>query len=372
MPEHQPSQGARRSRHRDHFHVVRPAHRQTGGQQGCGWGSPRLHLVTGARRHVSHRTSPVRSPAGVTVDIDGQAVTVKGPKGELSPRGRRTDRGRSGARTASRSPARRRAPVALAARPDPHPHQQHGLGVTEGYEKKLEISAPATAWWPGARTSSSRSATATRSPSSPEGITFVVEAQTRFSVQGIDKQLVGEVAANIRKLRKPDPYKTARACATRREDPPQGRKDRKEASVGMIVKRGKAREGGRPWPSPRPPSARTSAAPPSAPSRRDPQRPAHGRPGRGRHRRHDLASASTWRPTCAASPATRPRRPRSGRFDRRRRAKDAGVDAVGIRPRRQQVPRSRRRRRRWRPRGRSRTVSTSNCRDRTSREMRNI
>ena len=48
----------------------------------------------------------------------------------------------------------------------------------------------------------------------PEGITFAVESPTRFSVQGIDKQQVGEVAANIRKLRKPDPTR-ARACGTR-------------------------------------------------------------------------------------------------------------------------------------------------------------
>jgi hypothetical protein len=59
-----------------------------------------------------------------------------------------------------------------------------------------------------AATSSSRSASATRSSiTPPDGITFAVETPTRFSVSGIDKQLVGETAANIRKLRKPDPYK---------------------------------------------------------------------------------------------------------------------------------------------------------------------
>jgi large subunit ribosomal protein L6 len=82
-------------------------------------------------------------------------------------------------------------------------------GVTEGYEKKLEIVGV------GYRVLS-------KGPTelefqlgyshpifikAPEGITFNVEAPTRFGVSGIDKQLVGEVAANIRKLRKPEPYK---------------------------------------------------------------------------------------------------------------------------------------------------------------------
>lgn len=72
------------------------------------------------------------------------------------------------------------------------------IGVTEGYEKKPRSTARVTASWPRAPTSSSPSATAA---------SLSWSNQTRFSVQGIDKQLVGEVAANIRKLRKPDPYK---------------------------------------------------------------------------------------------------------------------------------------------------------------------
>lgn len=85
-------------------------------------------------------------------------------------------------------------------------------GVTAGYEKKSRSAASATAAGLAARrTSSSRSATATRSTwTAPEGITFNVEAPTRFSVIGIDKQQVGEVAANIRSLRKPEPWAKGR------------------------------------------------------------------------------------------------------------------------------------------------------------------
>jgi len=82
-------------------------------------------------------------------------------------------------------------------------------GVTEGYEKKLEIVGV------GYRVifkspQQLEFALGFSHPvivNAPEGITFAVEAPTRFSVQGIDKQLVGETAANIRKLRKPEPYK---------------------------------------------------------------------------------------------------------------------------------------------------------------------
>ena len=81
-------------------------------------------------------------------------------------------------------------------------------GVTNGYEKKLEIFG--TGYRVMARGSNLEFALGYSHPivvEPPEGITFQVEAPTKFSVKGIDKQLVGEVAANIRKLRKPDPYK---------------------------------------------------------------------------------------------------------------------------------------------------------------------
>ena len=82
------------------------------------------------------------------------------------------------------------------------------LGVTEGYEKKMEIHG--TGYRVTAKGSDLEFALGYSHPitvKAPEGISFTVENPTRFAVQGIDKQLVGEVAANIRKLRKPDPYK---------------------------------------------------------------------------------------------------------------------------------------------------------------------
>ena len=81
-------------------------------------------------------------------------------------------------------------------------------GVTAGYEKKMEIVG--TGYRVQAKGANLEFALGYSHPITvepPDGITFVVEAPTRFSVQGIDKQQVGEVAANIRKLRKPDPYK---------------------------------------------------------------------------------------------------------------------------------------------------------------------
>jgi large subunit ribosomal protein L6 len=153
---------------------------------------------------------PVTIPSGVDVAIDGQTVTVKGPKGSLSHTVREpitVAKGDDGSLEVKR-PDDERVSRSL-----------HGLsrtlinnmvvGVTDGYEKKLEIVGV------GYRVVS-------KGPSqlefalgyshpivfdAPDGVTFAVEAPTRFSVQGIDKQAVGEVAANIRKLRKPEPYK---------------------------------------------------------------------------------------------------------------------------------------------------------------------
>jgi len=81
-------------------------------------------------------------------------------------------------------------------------------GVTQGYEKKLEIVG--TGYRVIARGSNLEFALGYSHPITiepPDGVTFAVEAPTRFSVSGIDKQQVGEIAANLRKLRKPDPYK---------------------------------------------------------------------------------------------------------------------------------------------------------------------
>ena len=153
---------------------------------------------------------PVPVPTGVDVSVDGQHVTVKGPRGELAHTVvepisvQRSDDGTLEVR-----------------RPDDERRNKalHGLsrtlianmvsGVTDGYEKKLEIVGV------GYRVLS-------KGPQqielnlgfshpvvfdAPDGVTFTVESTTRFTVLGIDKQQVGEVAANIRKLRKPEPYK---------------------------------------------------------------------------------------------------------------------------------------------------------------------
>ena len=151
---------------------------------------------------------PVSVPSGVDVSIDGQTVKVKGPKGELShvvAEPITVSQGETGVEV--KRPNDERQSRSL-----------HGLtrtlinnmvlGVTEGYEKKLEIHG--TGYRVVAKGSNLEFAlgyshSITVEP--PAGITFVVENPTRFSVQGIDKQLVGEVSANIRKLRKPDPYK---------------------------------------------------------------------------------------------------------------------------------------------------------------------
>jgi large subunit ribosomal protein L6 len=151
---------------------------------------------------------PVPVPAGVNVTIDGPTVTVVGPKGTLT----------------HTIPA----PIAVAeadgtlvvTRPDDErvSRSLHGLtrtllsnivtGVTQGYTKKLEIVG--TGYRVMAKGSDLEFALGFSHPvviAPPPGITFAVETPTRFTVSGIDKQLVGEVAANIRKIRKPEPYK---------------------------------------------------------------------------------------------------------------------------------------------------------------------
>ena len=152
---------------------------------------------------------PIDVPSGVDVAIDDALVTVKGPKGTLSHT------------VAAPIIVERNDAVLDVKRPDDERQSKalHGLtrtlinnmvvGVTEGFEKKLEIVGV------GYRVLS-------KGPTqlefqlgyshpivfdAPEGITFSVDGPTRLGVAGIDKQLVGEVAANIRKLRKPEPYK---------------------------------------------------------------------------------------------------------------------------------------------------------------------
>lgn len=151
---------------------------------------------------------PVSIPAGVDVTVTGAEVTVKGPKGTLAhtvPSPLSLEQGEG---------------VLTVTRPDDSRTAKslHGLtrtmianlvtGVTAGYEKKMEIIG--TGYRVQARGSDLEFALGFSHPvliGAPDGITFAVEAPTRFSVSGIDKQQVGEVAAKIRRLRRPDPYK---------------------------------------------------------------------------------------------------------------------------------------------------------------------
>jgi len=151
---------------------------------------------------------PIDVPAGVDVTVDGQLVTVKGPKGTMThtvpaP----IEVSHSDGTLVVTRPNDERASRSL-----------HGLtrtllsnlitGVTEGYEKKLEIVG--TGYRVVAKGSDLEFALGFSHPvtvKAPEGISFAVESPTKFSVAGIDKQQVGEVAANIRKIRKPEPYK---------------------------------------------------------------------------------------------------------------------------------------------------------------------
>lgn len=152
---------------------------------------------------------PITVPAGVEISIDGQVVSVKGPKGQLS-------------HTVAEpiTVGRDEDGTVAVARPDDERMSKalHGLtrtlianmviGVTEGYEKKMEIAG--TGYRVMAKGSNLEFALGYSHPivvEPPAGISFAVEGPQKFSVSGIDKQRVGEVAANIRKLRKPDPYK---------------------------------------------------------------------------------------------------------------------------------------------------------------------
>ena len=151
---------------------------------------------------------PIAIPSGVDVTIDGRNVHVKGPKGEL--------------RLEVTAPidVRQEAGVITVTRPTDEGEIRalHGLsrslianmvtGVTQGYSKTMEIVG--VGYRVQAKGKDLECALGFSHPvpvPAPDGITFRVETPTRFVVEGIDKQQVGEVAANIRKLRKPDPYK---------------------------------------------------------------------------------------------------------------------------------------------------------------------
>jgi len=153
--------------------------------------------------------SPIPLPSGVEVDSQGRRVTVKGPKGTLvrDLPGEITVRSDNGA--------------LLVERPDDERHNRalHGLarslvnnmvvGVTEGFTKELEIVGVgyrATAPGPS-RIELAVGYSHMVPVDAPEGVTFEVPQPTRITVRGIDKEAVGQVAADIRAVRKPEPYK---------------------------------------------------------------------------------------------------------------------------------------------------------------------
>ncbi|MBD8868502.1 50S ribosomal protein L6 [Nocardioides donggukensis] len=152
---------------------------------------------------------PIVVPSGVDVSIDERLVTVKGPKGTLSHT------------VAAPITVDRNEDALEVKRPDDERESRslHGLtrtlinnmvvGVTDGYEKKLEIVGVGYRVLSKGPTQLEFQLGYSHSITfnAPEGITFSVDGPTKLGVQGIDKQLVGEVAANIRKLRKPEPYK---------------------------------------------------------------------------------------------------------------------------------------------------------------------
>ncbi|EPD26204.1 50S ribosomal protein L6 [Actinotignum schaalii] len=151
---------------------------------------------------------PIAIPGGVDVSVSGQDVTVKGPKGQLE------------LSVAEPIAVNIDDNTVLVTRPNDERESRslHGLtrtlvanmieGVTNGYSKAMEIVG--TGYRVVAKGSDlefSLGYSHTILFEAPEGITFTVATPTKFTVSGIDKQLVGETAAKIRKLRKPEPYK---------------------------------------------------------------------------------------------------------------------------------------------------------------------
>ena len=153
--------------------------------------------------------NPVPVPSGVNVAIDGRSVTVKGPRGSLSHE------------VAGEITVRQDGDVLLVERPDDERRNRslHGLtrtlvnnmvvGVTAGFTKDLEIVGVGYRATPRGP-STIELALGFSHPvtvDAPDGVTFEVPAPTRVTVRGSDKQVVGEVAAKIRKIRPPEPYK---------------------------------------------------------------------------------------------------------------------------------------------------------------------
>ncbi|HEY5493860.1 MAG TPA: 50S ribosomal protein L6 [Candidatus Anoxymicrobiaceae bacterium] len=151
---------------------------------------------------------PIEVPSSATVTIEGTTVRVKGPKGELSQV------------ISDRMDVKQDGSLLTVARrtDEPVDRSLHGLyrtliynmvrGVTEGYEKTLEIQGVGyRAALKGTDIELQLGYSNPRTVRPPKGIIFELPVPTRIIVRGIDKQLVGQVAADIRALRKPDPYK---------------------------------------------------------------------------------------------------------------------------------------------------------------------
>ncbi|WP_460802076.1 50S ribosomal protein L6 [Microbacterium sp. GXF6406] len=151
---------------------------------------------------------PIEIPAGVTITVDGREVAVKGPKGEIT------------LNVASPIEVAVEDNQVVVSRPDDERESRslHGLtrtlinnniiGVTQGYSKGLEVVG--TGYRVQQKGSSVEFALGFSHPvvvDAPAGITLTVEGANKLTVSGIDKQAVGEAAANIRKIRKPEPYK---------------------------------------------------------------------------------------------------------------------------------------------------------------------
>ncbi len=165
-------------------------------------------------------------PAGVTVSVDGNRVTVKGPKGELSTN------------INEHIHVDIKETELTITRDNDNYKQYHGtananihnmiVGVTEGFEKKLEcVGVGYRFQMKGNELVITAGHSHPWNPEIPEGIKVEVPSNTELLIKGIDKQLVGEFAANIRKIRKPEPYK---GKGIRYADETVQRKEGKKAS----------------------------------------------------------------------------------------------------------------------------------------------
>ena len=151
---------------------------------------------------------PIAVPSGVDVTIDGRNVTVKGPKGTLSR-----------ALHPDITVSREDASIVVTRPTEQKTHKQlHGLtrtlvnnmvvGVTDGYRKGLEITGVGyRAALSGRKLQLNLGYSHQIEIDPPEGISFELENPTRLAVVGIDKELVGQIAAKVRSTRKPEPYK---------------------------------------------------------------------------------------------------------------------------------------------------------------------